>query len=57
VQFTDAVEPLSGVCIGDEVTALTPSAACAGAETNTGAIRASISVINADLFLIFILIN
>jgi hypothetical protein len=42
LQFIDWVKLFSGLKVwnGDEVTALTPSAACAGAAMNTGAISA-----------------
>ena len=44
LQFTDAGPPPPVLWIGEEVIALTPSAACAGAEIYTGAIKAKIAV-------------
>jgi hypothetical protein len=45
VQFTDAGPPPPVLWIGEEVIALTPKAACAGAETKMGAIKANAAVI------------
>ena len=44
-QITDAAPPPPVLWIGEEVIALTPKAACAGAETKMGAIMAKIAVI------------
>jgi hypothetical protein len=44
-QFTDAAPPPPVLWIGEDVIALTPNAACAGAETKSGAITARITVI------------
>jgi hypothetical protein len=45
LQFADAAVPPPVLWMGEEVIALTPNAACAGAETKMGAIKAKTAVI------------
>ena len=51
VQLTEAGPPPPVLWIGDEVIALTDKAACAGAETKSGAIKAKITVMIANRLL------